>query len=51
MVNNIITRPTLTMSRNITTKINESDIKYKNFPKMIGNNIVKWSKTKKYFKK
>ncbi|CAD8187403.1 unnamed protein product [Paramecium pentaurelia] len=38
------------MTKCETIKIKEEDINYKNFPKMIGNNIVKWIKKNKYSK-
>lgn len=38
------------MTKCETIKINEEDINYKNFPKMIGNNVVKWIKKHKYSK-
>ncbi|CAD8103207.1 unnamed protein product [Paramecium sonneborni] len=41
-------QPTTAMTKYETVKINEEDIKYKNLPKMIGNNIVKWIKKYKY---
>ncbi|CAD8106099.1 unnamed protein product [Paramecium sonneborni] len=39
------------MTKFETIKIKEEDINYKNFPKMIGNNIVKWIKKQKYSSK
>ncbi|CAD8195264.1 unnamed protein product [Paramecium pentaurelia] len=42
------TKQPTTTTRHDTIKINEKDINYKNLPKMIGNNFVKWIKNYKY---
>ncbi|CAK93729.1 unnamed protein product (macronuclear) [Paramecium tetraurelia] len=39
------------VTKAVTINIKQEDINYKNFPKMIGNNIVKWIKKTKYNKR
>ncbi|CAK93919.1 unnamed protein product (macronuclear) [Paramecium tetraurelia] len=40
------TKQPTTTTKQETVTIKEADIKYKNLPKMIGNNLVKWLKKK-----
>ncbi|CAD8190076.1 unnamed protein product [Paramecium octaurelia] len=42
------TKQPTTTTKQETVTIKEADIKYKNLPKMIGNNLVKWIKKHKY---
>ncbi|CAD8187586.1 unnamed protein product [Paramecium octaurelia] len=41
--------PTNMTKSSVTISINQKDINYKNLPKLIGNNFVKWLKNIKYY--